>query len=455
MTPVGNTGIVPDPNKGLNLMSSILGIQQQRQALQTGAIQQQGAQAATTQEQQRNAEMQAAQGLAINGAKSGKYTNSDGSLNRQQLADDITKVAPTYGLGLSGQLLSHANEIVSNQQAHQNLNMDQQRQLGAGFGSLAIKKDASPSDFIDELDRQTSLNPDPKFKRMALSMAASVPANGSPQQLQELARRWSVAATNPESASAQSQPSVTTIQAPGGLQPTQMNPQSPGGIAPVGQPLAQGLAPTEKPGYIAERTSAGTRAGGVSGSDIDRANQVSSAVQGSRAAIPLTQHIDDLADQIHSGKFAASISKAAAAVGMKEDTYARQVLEKELGQVKSSAISSAGSDARAATIQSGYPEATADSQTIHTAMDYVRGSFRQNVARGDLLNTVKSKDPSLRGFQHADDLLTSSTDPLMHEFKALKSPEQQAEFYKRNFTNREAAKEFRDKVAGMGHAFGQ
>jgi hypothetical protein len=198
-----------------------------------------------------------------------------------------------------------------------------------------------------------------------------------------------------------------------------------------------------------------TRQVATGNADVDRANQVSGLVQPSSAAIPLTQHIDDLADQIHSGKFVASISKAAAAVGMSEETYARQVLEKELGQVKTLAIANAGSDARAATIQSGYPDATSDTKTIHTAMDYTRGTFRQNVARGDLLNQVKSKDQSLQGFQHADDVLTSGTDPLMHEFKALKTPAERIEFYRRNFTDPTKAQDFRNKVAGMGHVFGQ
>lgn len=242
MTPVGNTIIPPNPNQGISTISGILGLRQQQQALQTGAYQQQAVQADAQQAQQKNQEMARAQAIAIEGAKNGTYDTPDG-LDRQKMADDILKVAPTYGQPIIGQLLSHANEIVANKQAHQNLDVSQQQQMGSTFGALATKKDLTPSDFIDALNTLTDHNKDPSFKRMALSMMGSVPANGSPQQLQELARRWGIASTSPESASGQSNPNVSTMQAPGGLQAINTNPQAPGGVGPVGPAQAQGVAP--------------------------------------------------------------------------------------------------------------------------------------------------------------------------------------------------------------------
>ena len=49
------------------------------------------------------------------------------------------------------------------------------------------------------------------------------------------------------------------------------------------------------------------------------------------------------------------------------------------------------------TILSGYPEATSTPETIHRAMDYIRGSFRQQLARGKLLNDYQKKHPDLSG----------------------------------------------------------
>jgi hypothetical protein len=189
----------------------------------------------------------------------------------------------------------------------------------------------------------------------------------------------------------------------------------------------------------------------AAGSDFDRANQVSAAVAPAKQTVQLSQQVDDLADQVHSGKFADAISKAAAAAGMTSDTYARQLLKKDLGKIQASATAAAPSDKRSETILSGFPDATSDTRTIHTAMDYTRGVARQDLARGELLNSVKAKDASLRGFQHADDVLTSTTDPLMHEFNALPKGAARQEFYKRNFSTRAQAEEFTNKLKGLGH----
>jgi hypothetical protein len=60
----------------------------------------------------------------------------------------------------------------------------------------------------------------------------------------------------------------------------------------------------------------------------------------------------------------------------------------------------------------------------------------------------------LRGYQAADDMLTSTTDPLMHEFNSLKNPQERAQFYARNFKDPKEMAAFRDKVAGMNHVHG-
>lgn len=243
MIPVATQIQPPDPMRGINTLSGIIGLQQQRQALQTGAYQQQQAQAESQQAQQRNLELQKAQALVLEGSKSGLYDDGDGGLDRQRLANDILKVAPTYGQPIISTLLSQANEIVANKQAHQNLSRAQQQQMGSAFGALATKQDLSNSDFIDTMDTLLDQNRDSSFRRMGLSMLTHIPPNASPQQLRELARRWSIAATSPESAEAQSAPQTTTMQAPGGLQVINTNPQAPGGVGPRGAPMPQGIAP--------------------------------------------------------------------------------------------------------------------------------------------------------------------------------------------------------------------
>lgn len=258
MTPVANQVIPPNPGAGLDMYSKILGLQQQRQAIA-------GQAAEVSQEQQKNQELQQAQSLSLS-VRKGAYRNPDGSLNRQKLANDISSLGP-YAQDMASSLISQSNEMVANQQAHQNLNRSQQQQMGATFGALAQSPNPTMSDFIDALNNLTETNQDPSFRRMAISMAASIPRNASPQQLQELARRWSIAATSPENASAQSGYEQTMVQGPNGLVPTNINPRAPGGVGPSGPTQAQGIPPqvvsnpvTGAPSVIGPQGAGGTSA---------------------------------------------------------------------------------------------------------------------------------------------------------------------------------------------------
>lgn len=457
-TPAASGIIPPDPQSGLRSLAGILGIQRQRQELQQGAAAIETAQAGAQGAQQTMQERQLLQQTMKTGIRpdTGKSIyNAKNEVDPDEVADFATKNLPLTGQAVVQNILKTKADKVALSSATADLGDKFNNDLSGRIRSF-INVPGATSDTVNaSLQGYAKQNPEAASAVLAASNLVKHIDNAPDMKtkndmLLHLAQQFQPA----ESTASQQAPQVSTMQGPKGLQPIQTNPLAPGGVGPTGPSLPQGLAPTEKIPYKAAAAGAGARGAGTGNADVDRANQVSGSVQASSAAIPLTKHIDDLADQIHSGKFAASISKAAAAVGMSEETYARQVLEKELGQVKTLAIANAGSDARAATIQSGYPEATSDNQTIHTAMDYTRGTFRQNVARGDLLNAVKSKDPSLSGFQHADDLLTSATDPLMHEFKSLKTPAERIGFYKRNFTDPQRAQEFKEKVSGMNHVFG-
>lgn len=445
MIPVGNTGIQPNPMGSLSQMisarSGLIGLQQQQQNLQTGQYQQATAQADSQQAQQKNSELQAAQKAIITGAQAGKYTNSDGSFNRTQAADDVTTVAPVYGPGIASQLLSQANEIVSNKQALQNLNASQRSQVGSTLGALATKPDLSSSDVIDTLSQLSESNP--AITRMALSFSHALPPNATPQQLQAFLQRAALSATAPGEAVSASTPAQGTNAAGQNqnvnkLTGERSNPALAAGATNPSTPQVAGAA---------------ARQTGTASSDVDRANQVSSSVKSAPAGIQTTQQIDDLTDQIHSGKFVASISKGAAALGISESTYARQLLEKDLGIVKTQLTAAAPSDARAATILSGTPDATSDPQTVHGAMDYVRGSLRQNLAQGQNLNAYKAKHPDLSGFQQADDTFTGAAGPLVHEFLSLPDS-QKAQFYRRNFSSPQQALQFRNQAQAASHVLG-
>jgi hypothetical protein len=443
MTPVASQ--IQPPGNGLSTLSSILDLRQKQQNLQTGAYTQQSAQAGAQVDQQKAAELQAVGNLVKNASK---YKDQNGNFDNQKFANDVATVAPVNGQGIANDATMRAGEIYKNQQTLLNLDSSRRNTIADSFGAWAADPTMDHSKFIDNVEAlRDQYKDDPGVSRMLTSMATAMP-NSSGPQLQQALRNAAIAAKSPTAD--QTNPNVSTMQGPGGLQAVNTNPQAPGGVAPVGRPLPQGLSPTEQIPYKAAVTSATSRAGGVAGSDIDRSNAVSSAVKGASAAIPLTIQVDDLAEQIHSGKFAAAVSNAAAAVGMSNETYARQELRKNLGQIKTAAIAGAGSDSRAGTIESGFPDETSDPQTIHKAMDYARGSLREDLARGKNLNEYRGKNPDLRGFQQADDTLTSNTHPLMHEFKAL-TPEQRPGFLRRNFSTADEMQAFKNAQKAADH----
>lgn len=255
MTPVAAMIKPPDPNQAFSTYSNILGLQKQRQDLQTGAYTQQSAAATADQDQQKNRELQAAQRLAMNGAQSGRYANPDGSFNRQKMADEISQVAPTYGQGIASTLLSQGNEIVANHTALQSLNEKQQQQVASAIAPLASKPDLTHEDVINALDQIADINP--ATRRMAISMSASIPANATTVQLQQYMRQAALKATSPEYNSNTTAPNVQGVQGVGqpgqpgagqpGIVPTNMNPQAPGGVGQAGPVQQQSVAPGAAP----------------------------------------------------------------------------------------------------------------------------------------------------------------------------------------------------------------
>ncbi len=426
MTPVGNT-VVPPPS-GLGLLSQIYAAKQARQNLQTGAIQQQTASAESQQAQRRNAELQALSKFTQGAISDPSYQLPDGSANVQKYQQGAMAVAPTYGQAYIGQASSNFKEAVETRRTIQGLAQDQNTDLGNMLTGLSTNKNATRTDLMNAIEQRRANNPDPAYNKALDNMLFSFDKNdiagSAAKALQSLKGMSAVTPTTVDTG---------TAVVPGAVSQFAGGGQGPGAFTPSGAPVKKDIAGV---------ASQSARATGVAGSDIDRANQVSGNIAPSAAAIPLTNEIDDLADQIHSGKFADAISKAAAAAGLQTSTYARQLLAKDLGQVQARATDHAPTDSSRSTILSGYPEATSDPQTIHTAMDYIRGSFRQNVARGQLLQSHRAAHPDLTGFQRADDDLTSRLDPLHAEYQALPPGPARQGFLRRNFKDANEAQTF-------------
>jgi hypothetical protein len=234
MIPVGNTIIPPKPIDALGSLSGILGIQQQQQNLQTGQYVQQEQQAAAQQAQQKNEELQAVANLTKNAYTSGRYKNEDGTFNNQQFANDVAQLGP-YAQETANAATVRAGEIYQNQKTLFGLNHERRQTIGDAFGALAAQVDhngqptVTHDQMIDTIENLRQQNPSDKdYSRMLTSMAASVPPNAPPQQLQQYFRNMAVMTNSPTAA--QTDPNMQLI----GQNLQNTNPQSPLGTVPPG-----------------------------------------------------------------------------------------------------------------------------------------------------------------------------------------------------------------------------
>ena len=455
-----------NPSGGIQTLAGLLSLQQQKQQLQTGAYQQQSAQADAIQKQQAAQEMQAAVPLMRDPVGSG-ITDATGKPTANAYSI-IKSVMPITGDAHYNDMITAASNTVNYKNAWTKLTQDQQSNISSRLAGIAADPKSQTADILDQLDKindENSGQPQSadinKLTDSARHFITYANANRGPEAVKQVVMglsRGGVGNTGITGPGGVATPQTATIDTGPNIQAGTVAPALQGGGFTPQTATAKAPGPTQTIPYVAAAAAAGSGAGaratGVAGSDIDRANQVSANIQPSTAAIETTKKIDDLADQVNSGKVADWVSKAAGAAGISPIVYARQLLEKDLGQVKALASQGAQSDQRMGTILSGYPESTSAPQTIHTAMDYIRGSFRQNVARGQQLNEYRTAHPDLTGFQHADDVLTSHVDPLMSEFQSLSTPAARQGFYRRNFTTPQEAQAFKDKVTGVGHVLG-
>jgi hypothetical protein len=147
MTPVGNTIIPPDPTKGVNTFSGILGLKQQQQQLQIGAQTLQQEQLKTGQQQGVQDFFQSwdpTEHIADDGT-----TDLDSALQSPQF-----KSAGNAKPAIMQALLDVKQKQLGNKQALSSLNKDLVTQFGTAMGSLATDEDVK----TDKTDPTTGVN---------------------------------------------------------------------------------------------------------------------------------------------------------------------------------------------------------------------------------------------------------------------------------------------------------
>lgn len=453
MIPVGNTIKPPDPMQGINTYSGMLGIQQQQQNLQTGQYTQQSAQATAQQDQQKNKELQAAQQLAINGAKSGNYDDGSGGLNRQKMADDILAVAPTYGQPIIASLLSQANEVVSNKQAHQNLTVSQKKEMGDTFNSLASDPTVDNSKFIDAVEKLREAHKgDPEFSRMLTSMTTHYPGTAPADAQRQLLSRWGAAATG------DSQASTGTVDTGSTIQPVATN-KSTGAMTTAGPGIKKDLAPTQQPGYIRTTAAAGTEGGQGASNDEKLYNDIVQSGSKATQIKSLAQDVQGLAAEVQTGQYSKAFADKWAALaqtfglpaGAMDAATKRQLLSKAAARLKTQSEAGASTDAERAGIDAAMPDPDhMTPQAVSEAARYVGAQSDVQAARMNLANQHRQVNGGTSsGLRATDSQFMQHADPKVFEYQSIPAGAARQAYLRSHFTNAEDLKAFLAKADAL------
>jgi hypothetical protein len=432
MIPVGNTIIPPDPMRGINTLSGIIGIQQRRQQLQTQTAQAQQA-------NQQNQELQALATFTKNAASDPSYLNDDGSPNIAKYQQGAMTVAPVYGQQYIGQMTNNFNGAIESRKALLALSNEQRATIGNYFATATDQ-----ASFLKAAELARGVSDDRAYQRTVDRMLINLPNTQGMTTDQAAAAYQQAAKTIAVQTQAPAAEQVLPKQMTTGAGVVNVQPITGAISAPPGAPPGSRLNPTVP--QVAGQTARQT---GIGNADVDTSNMVVAAQRDARTNIDLTKRIDQLADVVSPGRLPGEISSGLGALGLQDVNQARTELRKDLGQLRSRLSARAGSDERAATILSGLPTEETPTQTIHQSMDLTRGSARQDLALGQL-QRKNSKDTNgqMNGFQGDYAHATASASPLMHEYFSL-SPKEQVGFFQRNFKTKEQAQAFRAQAESV------
>ena len=404
MIPVGNTIIPPDPMKGVNTLSGIIGIQQQKQNLQTGQYIQQTAAARAQQEGLAAQQTQGVQNFFKTWDPT-QHVGDDGTTDLDSaLQSDEFKASGNAKPAVMQALLDIKNKQLTNKTALAGLNNALVTQLGQQAGALA--KD--PDVIADKTDPNTGVNPGrAKIKEMFSNFsqqspdAARIAAIYSPiathapntkgalsagiGALQMQARdvggqqtaQYPGAVTNAAGNILNRTPSTGALSAPpiaGAATPSDVPPSGP--VAP--RPPGLGLNPSTP--QVASATAAGV---GQAGTDNQVFAKVMAAGANAQRGIELAQRLQQDAQMARSGQYSEEFANRLTIFKQHDPSAtARQMLQKDAENLKSLAEEGATTNEERTQIGGGYPSPeTMNPDTIGKAARYWQGSFTMAGAR--------------------------------------------------------------------------
>lgn len=262
MIPVATQIQPPDPSKGLSLLSSMLDLKQKQQALQTGAYQQQTAQAGAIEAQQHAKELQAGSRLLADPIGNG-LIDEEGNPTKNAYSI-IKSVMPTSGDDRYQDLLKVAKGHVEFRNSVQNLSQNEQGYISSRLAGIAADPAAHISDVVSGINdlknqfkgtaEEESINRLVKVMKDAVDDAGDHHGMDGVRKVLNGFSRGAIGNAGITGPGGIATPTRETMQAPGGLQVINTNPYAPQGIGPMGAPMTQAPQPITGPaGQILNR----------------------------------------------------------------------------------------------------------------------------------------------------------------------------------------------------------
>lgn len=264
--PVGALVQPPNPNQGLSQLSSILGIRQAQQNLQTGAINQQNAQALLQQHQQDTQQRQAAAQFFQN-YDVGSHVDDDGTLDlNQALTNPGLKATGDAYPAIAQQLIGMKNAQLDAKTKLAGLNGTLRQQFYDNIGGLSNDSDVKAGnaqgagkvmDAIDEFSKSGG----PDAERVASvykPLVQNLVAGGKTGKLPEMLGNWQLQALDAAKQREQTYGTPTTVDTGGVIKPGVQAPAAAGGgFTPAGTSIPKAPEPIALPtGQIGNRNPA-------------------------------------------------------------------------------------------------------------------------------------------------------------------------------------------------------
>lgn len=459
--PVGTMVKAPDPMQGINTMSGILGLQQQRQNLATGALKQQS-QALETGQQQ------SVQNFFSTWDPS-QHVAPDGTPDLESAFQSKEfKAAGNAKPAIMQAMLDMKNKQYSNIQALSGINKDLTQQFTTGMGSLAKDDDV----LEDKTDPTTGVSPgrakvnqfignfsklSPDAARVA-QIYGPIVEHAPPGKLSHGVSVMQMQGQSASEQQAQQNPVPGSFDTGSQILPVTTN-RATGIPQPTGQVIKKTLGPAEQLPYVRARGAAGVE--GTQGASNDEALYNDITQKGTKAVQlkSLTQDIRNLAGEVQTGQYSKAMADKWSALkqtfGFKPDDDSfetkRQILSKMAAQLRTQSESGASTDSERAGIEAALPDPEhMNPAAVAQAARYVGALADTQSARSKFANQHRQVNGGTStGIRESDSAFMQNADPKVFEYQSIPPGAERQAYLKQHFKSKDEVKAFLDKQQAL------